>query len=156
MEPIEIPAEVADAAGVPEDLDSGKVGSYRFPDPRRRRIGAYIYGGLGLLGLVVLSGGAGLGFLIAMLVVALWHWRAAWPLQVSPEQALSAAAAMAPFPIGHSSAAVTFHGIRARPRWHVILYDAGNPPASRALIVVDAVDGRTVGEPYVEELRVAG
>jgi hypothetical protein len=38
----------------------------------------------------------------------------------------------------------------------VILYDAGNPPAQRALIVVDAIDGRTVGEPYVEELRVAG
>jgi hypothetical protein len=38
----------------------------------------------------------------------------------------------------------------------VVLYDAGNPPASRALIVVDAVDGRTIGEPYVEDLRVAG
>lgn len=156
MEPIEIPAEVAEAARVPEDLDSGRLGPFRFPDPRRRRIGAFIYAALGVVGLLVLSGGFRWGFLAAMLVVALWHWRATWPLQVSPEQALSVAAAMAPFPIGHSSAAVTFHGIRARPRWHVILYDAGDPPASRALIVVDAVDGRTIGEPYVEELRVAG
>jgi hypothetical protein len=156
MEPIEIPADVADAARVPEDLDSSRLGPYRFPDPRRRRIGAYIYAALGLVALLVVSGRARWGFLIAMLVVALWHWRAAWPLQVSPEQALSVAAAMAPFPIGHSSAAITFHGIRARPRWHVILYDAGNPPASRALIVVDAVDGRTVGELYVEELKVVG
>jgi hypothetical protein len=153
---MEIPPEVADAAGVPEDLDSSRLGPYRFPDPGRRRIGAYLYAGLGLVGLLVLPGGARWGFLVAMLAVALWHWRAAWPLHVSPEQALSVAAAMAPFPIGHSSAAVTFHGIRARPRWHVILYDAGSPPASRALIVVDAVDGRTVGEPYVEELKVAG
>jgi hypothetical protein len=156
MEPIHIPPEVAKTARVPEDLDSGRLGPYRFPDPRRRRIGAYIYAALGLVGLVVLSGTARWGFLLSMLVLALWHWRAAWPLQVSPEQALSVAAAMAPFPIGHSSAAVTFHGLRARPRWHVILYDAGNPPAQRALIVVDAIDGRTVGEPYVEELRVAG
>jgi hypothetical protein len=156
MEPIHIPPEVAEAARVPEDLDSGRLGPYRFPDPRRRRIGACIYAFLGLVGLLVLTGSARWAFLGAMLVLALWHWRAAWPLQVSPEQALRVAAGRAPFPIGHSSAAVTFHGLRARPRWHVILYDAANPPAQRALIVVDAVDGQTVGEAYIEELRVAG
>jgi len=156
MEPIQIPPEVAEAAQVPEDLDSGRLGPYRFPDPRRRRIGAYIYSALGLVGMLALPGGGRWGFLMTTLVLAFWQWRAAWPLAVSPEQALRVAAAVAPFPIGHSSAAVTFHGLRARPRWHVILYDAGNPPAQRALVVIDAVDGRTVGEPYVEELRVAG
>jgi len=36
----------------------------------------------------------------------------------------------------------------------VILYDAANPPAQRALMVIDAVTGEMVGEPYVEELSL--
>ncbi|MEX0945791.1 MAG: hypothetical protein WD651_15185 [Acidimicrobiia bacterium] len=151
---MEIPREVADAARVPEDLDSASLGPYHFPDPGRRRIGAYIYAGLALVGLLVIPGPGRFGFVAVVLMLALWHWRASWPLLVTPEQALGGAATVAPFPIGHSSAAVTFHGIRARPRWHVILYDAANPPAQRALMVIDAVTGEMVGEPYVEELSL--
>lgn len=156
MEPISIPREVAEAAGVPADLDSGDAGPYRFPDPHRRRLAGLVHLGLaGALAVVVAveSLPAG-GYLLAAgaLILAGWHFLAAWPLEVGPDQALTAAAALAPFPIGHSSAAVTFHGVRARPRWHVILYDAASPPAQRALVVIDAVDGQAVGDPYVEQI----
>jgi hypothetical protein len=156
MEPISIPPEVAEAAGVPADLDSGQTGPYLFPDPRRRRLAGFVHLGLAIgLAVVVTAERLGtIGYLLAAasLVLAAWHFLASWPLAVGPEQALTAAAARAPFPIGHSSAAVTFHGVRARPRWHVILYDALNPPAQRALIVIDAVSGEPVGETYVEKV----
>ena len=40
---IEIPAEVAEAAAIPEDLDSTVVGEYRVPDTNRRRRAAVVY-----------------------------------------------------------------------------------------------------------------
>ncbi len=156
MEPISIPDEVAAAALVPADLDSGQMGPYRFPEPRRRRVGAVIYGVLAGAVAVLVGAAAlpGSGYFLAagLALLAGWHLLSAWPLSVGPEQALTLAAAAAPFPIGHSSAAVTFHGFRARPRWHVILYDAGNPPTQRALVVIDAVTGVQVGDTYLESV----
>jgi hypothetical protein len=153
MDGIEIPREVAQAQRVPEDLDSSQVGPYRFPNPARRRNGAYIYLVLALVVGLVVPNSPGKWIAIGLAVVlAGWHWLAAWPLQVSPEGALAKAASDAPFPIGHASAAVTFHGWRSRPRWHVVVYDAAEPPAQRALIVVDAVTGERVGDPYIEEI----
>jgi hypothetical protein len=34
-----------------------------------------------------------------------------------------------------------------------VVYESGDPPSQRALIVVDAVSGEKVGEPYVEDLE---
>jgi hypothetical protein len=155
MDGIHIPREVADSAQVPEDLDSGVVGPYRFPDPGRRRIAAFIYLVTAGVAATTLPGpwrwAGALGVLLAA-----WHWLAAWPLGLQVEQALATAAAAAPFPVGHASAALTFHGLRARPRWHVIIYDTANPPSSRALIVIDAVTATVTGGPYVEDLSRIG
>ena len=41
---IHIPREVAEAEGLPEELDANIVGPYRFPDPRRRRIAGPAFG----------------------------------------------------------------------------------------------------------------
>lgn len=151
MDGINIPADVAETEGVPEDLDSSAVGLYRFPSPRRRRAGTWIFLGFAPLIFFVTPnraiGGAMAG---VMLVLALWHWVAAWPLNLQAEEALIVASRTAPFPIGHASAAVIFSGLRSRPRWHVIMYDAAEPPAARALVVVDGVTGSTVGDPYTE------
>ena len=153
MDGINIPADVAKTAGVPADLDSAAVGPYRFPSPRRRRAGTWIF--LAFAPLVLLLtpqravGGAMAGVL---LVLAVWHGLAAWPLNLQPEEALQIASRSAPFPIGHASAAVIFSGLRSRPRWHVVMYDAAEPPRTRALVVVDGVTGAVVGDAYTEAL----
>ena len=153
MDGIEIPRDVADKERVPEDLDSSRVGPYRFPDPRRRRTAAIAYLVLAFLIAVAVPNSAGRWIATALAIaLAGWHWLAAWPRKVEPGEALAKAATDAPFPIGHASAALTFHGWRSRPRWHVVVYDAGEPPSQRALIVLDAVTGERVGEPYVEDI----
>ena len=40
-------------------------------------------------------------------------------------------------------------GCRARPVWRILLYSADEPPATRGLVQLDAVDGRVLGE-YTE------
>lgn len=154
MSGIDIPRDVAEQEQVPDDLDSTRIGPYRFPDPRRRRTAGAIYLGLAavLAAATPNTPGRWAGVALA-LALAGWHWLAAWPRRVESETALATAATAAPFPIGHASAALTFHGWRARPRWHVIVYESSDPPRQRALIVVDAVSGEKVGEPYVEDLE---
>ena len=150
---IHIPRDVADAEGVPEELDAGIVGPYRFPDPRRRRVAGWIYLGaaaaVGVLALAdpVIWVGAGV-----LVVLAVWHLLASWPLGIEQEEALARAATAVSFPVGHASAAVTFVGVRSRPRWHVVLYDAQDPPSRRALVEFDAVTGVAVGEVYTEAI----
>ncbi len=43
MDGIEIPQDVADAQGVPDDLDSAALGPYVFPSPTRRTNAAIVY-----------------------------------------------------------------------------------------------------------------
>ena len=159
MDGIRIPEEVARAEGVPEDLDSGVLGPYRFPSPLRRRRAAFVYvagavlGALGALaglasGLWLISGG--------FLVVAFLHDRAAWPLGIEQEEALHAAAVRVPFAVGHASAALGFVGLRSRPVWNVILYSAAEPPDRRALVRLDATTGAQLDSTYVEEVDPPG
>jgi hypothetical protein len=150
---IHIPREVAEAEGVPQDLDAGVVGPYQFPDPRRRRLAAWIYFGLAIV-LIGLAFSHPVAWAGAAIVTALggWHLLAAWPLTLDPEEALDRAAAVLDYPVGHASAAVTFVGWRSRPRWHVVMYSADEPPSRRALVQFDGVTGERVGELYVEEI----
>jgi hypothetical protein len=150
---IHIPAEVAEAARVPEDLDSATAGPYRFPSPLRRRTGAFIYLGLAVV-LAFALPKSPWPFVGLVLLMALWHLRAGWPLNLEADQALTAAASHAPFPIGQASAAIIFSGWRSRPLWHVVLYDSAQPPAARALVVIDGVDGNQIGSVYTEKLAL--
>jgi hypothetical protein len=151
MDGIHVPREVAQRAGLPEDLDSGMEGPYVFPDPRRRRIAAAVYLVAGLLAALLLP----LSWWVPAipLLLAVWHLLSAWPLGIDQDRALELAAPLVPFTVGHASAAVTFHGWRSRPRWHVVVYDAAEPPSRRALVVIDAVTGEMVGAPYLEPLE---
>ncbi len=154
MEPIEIPQHIADAEGVPEDLDSSIVGPYRFPNPRRRRLAAYLY-----LAGAALSGWAGAAIApgywavsAGFVLLALYHWMSAWELVIHQEQALDRAARAIDFPVGHVSAAVGFEGWRSKPVWNVIVYGADEPPAQRALVRLDGQTGELIDDPYVEPL----
>ena len=148
---IHIPADIAEAEGVPDELDSSIVGPYRFPDPRRRRLAGWIYLGVAVLlaGLAVNQPLMWLGVGL-LAVLAGWHVAAAWPLEIDQETALAKAATHVGFPVGHASAAVTFVGWRSRPHWQVILYSADEPPSQRALVQFDAVTGELAEEAYTE------
>lgn len=152
---IYISPETAEKEAVPDELNADLVGDYRFPDPRRRRAAAWIYtvlaAGLFVAALVSPRPWWIGGILAAGLAV--WHRLAAWPLEIDQEQALEIAASRVEFPVGHASAAVSFAGVRARPRWQVIVYSAENPPARRALVQLDGVDGSAVGEVYSEAVE---
>ena len=155
MDGIRIPKEVADAEGVPEDLDSAVPGPYRFPSPTRRRAAALIY----VLGAILAALGALAGLAPGLwavsagfVVLAYLHDQAAWPLAVVQEQALESAATRVPFPVGHASAALGFSGLRSRPVWNVILYSAAEPPDRRALVRFDATTGMQIDDTYIEDL----
>lgn len=152
---IQIPREVADAEGVPSELDANVGEEFLVPSPRRRRTAGWVYlVGAGLLAAGALAG-LGVGLWAAaggLVLLAGYHVLAAWPLDVDEQQALRRAVAELPFPVGHASAAVRFTGWRAKPIWHVVVYDATEPPGNRALVRVDGVTGDLVDAPFVEAL----
>ena len=141
---------------LPADLDvSSYVGMYTFPDIRRRRAPAYAYLILAaLLGVLCATypGDRVLvnqGFLAAAVVLALigiYHLAAAWPLAVKDTDALLAAAGKVGFPIGHASAQLGWRGLRSRPTWRILLYSSEDPPATRGMVLVDAVDGEVLDQ----------
>lgn len=154
MEPIEIPREVAEQEGVPDDLDSGVVGPYRFPNPRRRRLAAVIYvigAALAVWGAVALVPGYWI-MAAGLFALAAYHWFSAWDLVVQQEQALDEAARAVDFSVGHVSAAVGFEGWRSRPVWNVIVYSATEPPDRRALVRLDARTADRLDDVYEEPL----
>jgi len=150
---IHIEKDVADSLAIEEELDSNLVGPYRFPSPTRRRVAGWVFIVSAVITMVLIDG----GWLPAVGLVALaaWNFASAWPLAVDEDMALSIAGAAIGFPVGHASAAVTFQGLRSRPRWSVVLYSAEEPPDQRALVVVDAVSGDVAEEPYVEAIEQA-
>jgi len=137
---------------LPGELDvSGYVGQYTFPDIARRRIPAVIYLliAAACFALWVTHTGAGhvlvnegFGWVaVALAVVGLYHWAAAWPLNINETDALVAAVRRVGFPVGHASAQLGWNGLRSRPVWRILLYSAEDPPQRRGVVLVDGVTG---------------
>lgn len=150
----EIPREIAEAEGVPDDLDSTVVGPYSVPSPRRRRRAGWVYaGGAVVAGLAALwELPAGLWFVGgAFVLVAAYHFVAGWELAVRDPEALEIANRAAGFPVGHASAVVSFEGWRARPVWNVLVFSADEPPTQRGLVRIDGLSGEVV-DSYVEDV----
>lgn len=149
-EGIHIDRELADEVAIEEELDANVLGDFRFPSPMRRRLAGWVYTVAAAISLLTIPGGwiVALGFA----ALAAWQFLSCWPLDIDENQAMTLAGGAVEFPVGHASAAVRFHGWRSRPRWAVVLYSANEPPDERALVVVDAVDGSIVEQPYVEAI----
>lgn len=152
---IEIPKELADAAGMPDDLNANVTGPYRFASPVRRRIATRIY----LAGALVAAIGALMGLPSGMWFVAgglgllaAHHAKSAHPLAVTDAEALAIAGRHVEAAVGHASAALRFEGLFAKPVWNVLVYDAASPPTQRALVQVDGQTGELVRDVYVESL----
>ena len=86
---------------------------------------------------------------IFLALVAAYHYACAWPLTIDQTEALLIASRTVGFAVGHSSAQLAWHGLRARPVWRILLYSAESPPTMRGLVQIDAVDGTVMGE-YTE------
>ncbi|HEU4894873.1 MAG TPA: hypothetical protein VFT85_03455 [Acidimicrobiia bacterium] len=149
-EGIYIERDLADQVAIEQELDSNVEGKYHFPQPSRRRIAGWVYLVAGAIALVTIEDGWIVG--LAFGALAAWHFLSSWPLSIDEHEALTTAASVVEFPVGHSSTTVRFHGWRSRPRWSVMLYAATEPPNQRGLVVVDAVTGEVVEKPFVETI----
>ncbi len=151
---IEISRDVAEAAAVPDDLQSLVLEPYAVPNTRQRRRAGAVY----LAAAVITAVGIVLGlpdgmWLLATLFIAIagYHWLGGWDLMVMDGAALEIANRHAEFPAGHASAALNFQGWRARPIWNVLMFSADDPPSQRGLVRVDGITGEVVGS-YVEDI----
>jgi hypothetical protein len=138
---------------LPDDLDvTALVGPYLFPDIRRRRVAALLYA-LVAAGSLAAGAAAGNGGLVVagavLALVALYVVACAWPLRVDQTEALAVASREVGFPVGHASARLSWRGLRSRPAWQVLVYSADEPPSTRGLVELDALDGRVLGS-YTE------
>ena len=138
---------------LPEDLDvTAYVGPYQFPDIRRRRIAGTIYAVLAALalGVALATGNRGILFGAILLgLISIYHFLSAWPLRIDQTEALAVASRTVGFPVGHASAQLAWRGLRSRPTWRILLYSADEPPSTRGLVELDAVDAEVIGE-YTE------
>lgn len=126
---------------------------YRFPDNSRRRIPGVIYVllgcGVGLLAMVrgdegpLVNGGL-LGGAALLVVIGVVSISSGWPMTIDEQGALAAAGSATGFAVGHASAQQVWRGVRSRPTWRVLCYSSEDPPRQRALVLVDAIDGRVV------------
>src|ERR671913_643658 len=148
--------DVVDA--LPDDLQAqGYVGPYLFPNNNRRRVPGVIYLVIAAVVLAVWalvdSAYVNDGWLLAaviLVVFGVYHLVTGWDLDVDEQDALVAASRAVGFPVGHASAQMGWRGLRSRPLWRILLYSAEEPPARRALVLVDAGDG-TVLQHFVED-----
>ncbi len=142
-----------DGDTLPAELDvTAYVGPYLFPTMRRRRIAGWLHLGIAagcLAAWLVTDNGGVLAVAIFLACVAAYHFVAAWDLVVDQTEALLIATRTVGFAVGHASAQLGWRGLRARPAWRILLYSAEEPPATRGLVELDAVDGRVLGE-YTE------
>jgi hypothetical protein len=138
---------------LPDDLDpTAFVGPYQFPDNSRRRWPGSIYLVIAALCVATFLAFEGepfvnAGFLVAaavLTVVGVFSITSGWRMHVDEKDALVAAQQALGFPIGHASAQQVWRGVRSRPTWRVLCYSAEDPPTTRGLVLVDAVDGRVV------------
>jgi hypothetical protein len=149
---IEVDADAAASAGMPEDLDANVLGPYTVPDPARRRQSASVY----LIAAAITAAGIFAGLpsrmwlIVAIFVaIAAYYFGAGVHLKVTDKRALTLATGAVGFPVGHASAVLGFDGVMARPVWNVLVFSAEEPPAHRGLVRVDGRSGHVL-ETYAE------
>lgn len=154
---IEVAADVAAAAGMPDDLDANVLGPYEVPNPVRRRRAGFVYLIAAALTMVGIVAGLPSGMWVTVglfLFVAAYHFVGGHHLSVKDGEALTLANAATDFPVGHASAVLGFDGFLARPTWNVLVFSADEPPSQRGLVRVDGRSGEVL-ETYTEPVPPA-
>ena len=146
---------------MPDDLAATErdLEDYIFPNNNRRRIPGYLYlaSAVVFVGFYVAFGDDGVlvnkGFLWAAgiaVLVGIYSILAGVNLNIDERDALVVAAAEVGQPIGPASAQLSWRGLLSRPVWRILCYSTEDPPLTRALVIVDGVDGHVV-ERIVED-----
>lgn len=139
---------------LPDDLQPALADQdeYEFPNNSRRRIPGYIYLVVAAA-LIALYLSRGDGVLVnrglvaaavGLAVLGVYSIISGKNLAIDERDALVASVDEIGFPVGHASAQMGWRGLLSRPTWRVLLYSAEEPPAKRALVLVDGVDGSIV------------
>ncbi len=144
---------------LPADLDRGFVGTYKFPDNSRRKITGALCFALGVWATtaalaadsdaILLNSGVAVGGALLALF-GIYQFAAGRRFAVNENEALVAAVADLGFAVGHASAQLGWRGWMSRPTWRVLVYSAEDPPRSRGLVLVDALNGAVL-EKWVED-----
>ncbi len=153
--------EGVDGNEMPDDLNATRqdLEDYIFPNNNRRRIPGYLYLGSAavLVGLYLAFGNDGvlvnIGYLWAAgiaVIFGVYSLISGWNLNIDEREALVVAAVEVGQPIGPASAQLSWRGVLSRPVWRILCYTAEDPPLTRALIIVDGVNGE-VRERIVED-----
>ncbi|NNF54710.1 MAG: hypothetical protein HKN03_09750 [Acidimicrobiales bacterium] len=153
--------ETPEVDELPDDLNATRqdLEDYIFPNNNRRRIPGYLYlaSAVVLIGLYVGFGGDGVlvnrGYLWAAGIAGIfgvYSLLSGWNLAIDERDALVVAAIEVGQPIGPASAQLSWRGLLSRPVWRILCYTAEDPPLTRALVIVDGVDGSVV-ERIVED-----
>lgn len=147
---------------LPAELDpsAASTETYVFPNNDRRRLAAVFYWTIAAVCLViwllsrqddpVLVNEGWAAAALGLAGFGLYSWFAGYNLAVDQRDALVAAIRTVGFPVGHASAQLRWRGLRSRPTWYVVVYDADDPPERRALVLVDGVDGQML-EHFIED-----
>ncbi|WP_419841691.1 hypothetical protein [Candidatus Poriferisodalis sp.] len=144
---------------LPADLDRGFVGAYTFPDNSRRKITGALCFAIGVWAataalaadsdaILLNSGVTAGGALLAL--AGIYQYVAGRRFAVNENEALVAAVADLGFAVGHASAQLGWRGWLSRPTWRVLVYSAEDPPRSRGLVLVDALNGAVL-EKWMED-----
>lgn len=139
---------------LPEDLDLAAASAhYLLPNNNRRRIPAALYGVLAIGAAVlwatqrdtsaIVNDGFG-WFAIIVGAFSIYGFVAGRTLLIDETDALTTANSTVGFAIGHASAQMVWRGWLSRPVWRLLAYSTENPPAKRALVVVDGISGDVV------------
>ena len=139
---------------LPEDLDLAAASAhYLLPNNNRRRIPAALYGvlAIGAAALwatqrdtsAIVNDGFG-WFAIIVGAFSIYGFVAGRTLLIDETDALTTANSTVGFAIGHASAQMVWRGWLSRPVWRLLAYSTENPPAKRALVVVDGISGDVV------------
>ena len=145
---------------LPEDLDLAAASAhYLLPNNNRRRIPAALYGvlAIGAAALwatqrdtsAIVNDGFG-WFAIIVGAFSIYGFVAGRTLLIDETDALTTANSTVGFAIGHASAQMVWRGWLSRPVWRLLAYSTENPPAKRALVLVDGISG-DVGEWFAED-----
>lgn len=154
---IEVAADVAASAGMPDDLNANVLGPYEVPDPARRRRSGVVYLVAAAITIVGIVAGLPDGMWVAvaaLVIIGGYHFAAGGHLEVRDSEALTRANAAIGFPVGHASAVLGFDGPLARPTWNVLMFSADEPPTQRGLVRIDGRSGEIV-ETYTEPIPPA-